>query len=88
MVMNMQGVYKTAVPYIMIHSAVHCRSALCLFNIRLSFACLMIINVFDRNLTFSFLNTSDGFLRLRPQVHTSSSFLLFYNIKRSILYFV
>ena len=33
----------------------------------------MMINVFDRKLTFSFLNASDGFLRLRPQIHTSSS---------------
>ena len=39
----------------------------------------MMINVFDRKLTFYFLNTSDGFLRLRPQIHTSSSFSSFYN---------
>ena len=31
-------------------------------NIRLSSVCLMIINIFDRKLTFSFLNTSYGFL--------------------------
>ena len=52
-----------------VHAAVHCSSALGLFNIRLSSVCLMMINVFDRKLTFYFLNTSDGFLRLRPQIH-------------------
>ena len=52
-------------------------SIVIIFNIRLSSVCLMMINVFDRKLTFYFLNTSDGFLRLRPQIHTSSSFSLF-----------
>ena len=42
-------------------------SIVIIFNIRLSSVCLMMINVFDRKLTFYFLNTSDGFLRLRPQ---------------------
>ena len=45
-------------------------SIVIIFNIRLSSVCLMMINVFDRKLTFYFLNTSDGFLRLRPQIHT------------------
>ena len=45
-------------------------------NIRLSSVCLMMINVFDRKLTFYFLNTSDGFLRLRPQIHNT----VWYNI--------
>ena len=44
-------------------------SIVIIFNIRLSSVCLMMINVFDRKLTFYFLNTSDGFLRLRPQIH-------------------
>ena len=43
-------------------------SIVIIFNIRLSSVCLMMINVFDRKLTFYFLNTSDGFLRLRPQI--------------------
>ena len=47
-------------------------SIVIIFNICLSSVCLMMINVFDRKLTFSFLNTSDGFLRLHPQIHTSS----------------
>ena len=33
----------------------------------------MMINVFDRKLTFYFLNTGDGFLRLRPQVPIESN---------------
>ena len=32
-------------------------SIVIIFNIRLSSVCLMMINVFDRKLTFSFLNT-------------------------------
>ena len=48
-------------------------SIVIIFIIHLSSVCLMMINIFDRKLTFYFLNTSDGFLRLRPQIHTSSS---------------
>ena len=47
-------------------------SIVIIFNIRLSSVCLMMINVFDRKLTFYFLNTSDGFLHLRPQIHLSN----------------
>ena len=58
-----------------------------IFNIRLSSVCLM-INVFDRKLTFSFLNTSVGFLRLRPQIHTSSfsSFLSKFLLQYALAY--
>ena len=48
-------------------------SIVIIFNIRLSSVCLMMINVFDRKLTFYFLNTSDGFLCLRP----SNSYILY-----------
>ena len=49
-------------------------SIVIIFNIRLSSVCLMMINVFDQKLTFYFLNTSDGFLRLRPQIHFQKNF--------------